>query len=94
MPALDAKQPPSAEQPIVPQSAPGLRVARHREAIGAAIARVIASGRFILGAESEAFEGDFARFLGAPFVIGVNSGTDALGTTLALLALGVPPETR
>lgn len=87
MPALDAKQPPSAEQPIVPQSAPGLRVARHREAIGAAIARVIASGRFIVGAEGEAFEAEFARFLGASFVIGVNSGTDAL--SLALLALGV-----
>lgn len=87
MPALDAKQPSSAEQAVVPQSAPGLRVARHREAIGAAIARVIASGRFVNGREGEAFEEEFARFLGASFVIGVNSGTDAL--SLALLSVGV-----
>lgn len=89
MSALGAKQPPRAEPPIVPQAAPGLRVARHREAIDAAIARAIASGQFILGAGGEAFEVEFARFLGAPFVIGVNSGTDAL--SLALLALGVEP---
>lgn len=78
-----------ALQPVIPQAAPGLRVARHRDDINAAIARVIASGRYILGTECEAFEEEFARFLGAPFAIAVNSGTDAL--SLALLALGVEP---
>lgn len=74
---------------FIPQAAPGLCVARHRDEIDAAIARVIAGGRYILGDECEAFEAEFARFVGAPFAIGVNSGTDAL--SLALLALGVVP---
>jgi dTDP-4-amino-4,6-dideoxygalactose transaminase len=74
---------------LVPQAAPGLRVARHRDEIAAAIARVVAGGQYILGAECEAFEHEFARFLGAPYAIGVNSGTDAL--SLAMLALGIAP---
>jgi dTDP-4-amino-4,6-dideoxygalactose transaminase len=78
-----------SEQPIVPQAAPGLRVVRHRDEIDAAIARVVSSGRYILGAECEAFEEEFSQFLGAPFAVGVNSGTDAL--SLALLAVGVEP---
>jgi dTDP-3-amino-3,4,6-trideoxy-alpha-D-glucose transaminase len=86
---LGSKQQNSSQQPIVPQAAPGLRIARHREEINAAIARVLAGGRYILGAECEAFEEEFARFLGAPFVIGVNSGTDAL--SLALQAVGIAP---
>jgi dTDP-4-amino-4,6-dideoxygalactose transaminase len=78
-----------SEQVVILQSAPGLRVERHREAIDAAVARVLASDRFILGREVEAFEQEFSRFLRASFVIGVNSGTDAL--SLALLALGIGP---
>jgi dTDP-4-amino-4,6-dideoxygalactose transaminase len=74
---------------IVPQAAPGWRVARHRAEIDAAIARVVASGRYILGPECERFEEEFARFLGVPFVVGVNSGTDAI--SLALRAVGVEP---
>jgi dTDP-4-amino-4,6-dideoxygalactose transaminase len=76
-------------QSIIPQSAPGLRIARHRDEINAAIARVAGSSRYILGAECKGFEEEFARLLHAPFVIGVNSGTDAL--SLALLAVGVEP---
>ncbi len=37
----------------------------------------------------EAFEEEFARFLGVAHVVGVGSGTDAL--RLALLALGIGP---
>ena len=51
--------------------------------------RLLLSGQYILSAEVKRFEGSFARFLGARFVRGVNSGTDAL--ILALLALGVGP---
>jgi dTDP-3-amino-3,4,6-trideoxy-alpha-D-glucose transaminase len=80
------EQKPVAQQ-TVPQAAPGLRIARHRDEIDAAIARVVASGRYILGPECEHFEDEFARFLGVPFVIGVNSGTDAI--SLALQAVGV-----
>jgi len=53
----------------------------------AAIARVVESGRFILGPEVEAFEREFAEYLGVRHVIGVANGTDAL--TIALRCLGV-----
>lgn len=89
MPARDEDLLHRKGQLVIPQSAPGLRIARHRDKITKAIARVLNSGQYILGSEVEAFEVEFARFLNAPFVIGVNSGTDAL--SLALLAVGVLP---
>jgi dTDP-4-amino-4,6-dideoxygalactose transaminase len=55
----------------------------------AAIARVVQSGKFILGPEVEAFEEEFARYLGVQHVVGVANGTDAL--TIALACLGVGP---
>jgi dTDP-4-amino-4,6-dideoxygalactose transaminase len=54
-----------------------------------AMLEVIDSGRFILGPEVQAFESEFAAYLGADHVVGVANGTDAL--TIALLALGVGP---
>jgi dTDP-4-amino-4,6-dideoxygalactose transaminase len=51
--------------------------------------RVVDTGRFVLGAEVEAFEGELAAFCSVPHVVGASSGTDAL--TLALMALGVGP---
>jgi dTDP-4-amino-4,6-dideoxygalactose transaminase len=57
--------------------------------IRARIDDVLTGGRFILGPEVEAFETEFARFLGARHAVGVANGTDAL--TLALRALGVGP---
>jgi dTDP-3-amino-3,4,6-trideoxy-alpha-D-glucose transaminase len=56
-----------------------------RERLGA----VIDSGRYILGPEVEAFEQEFADYLGAQHCVGVANGTDAL--TIALKALGVQP---
>jgi dTDP-4-amino-4,6-dideoxygalactose transaminase len=55
--------------------------------IDQAIKRVVDSQSFILGKELEAFEKEFARYLDVEFVVGVNSGTDAL--ILSLLALGI-----
>jgi len=52
-----------------------------------AVKRVINSQIFVLGPELNAFEKEFAEYLGIKYVAGVNSGTDAL--ILALLALGV-----
>src|ERR687892_1578390 len=54
-----------------------------------AIDRVARSGRYILGPEVEAFERDFAAYLGVRHCVGVANGTDAL--TIALRALGVRP---
>ena len=60
-----------------------------REAILAAMTRVMDAGNFILGAEVEAFEKDLAAALGVRHAIGLSSGTDAL--LVALMALGVRP---
>ena len=60
--------------------------------INAAVQRVLAGGRYILGPEVEAFEREFAAWLGAGFAVGVASGTDAL--ELALRAAGVRPGDR
>lgn len=53
------------------------------------VQKVLMSGVYILGTELEAFEKDFAFFLKAKNVIGVNSGTDAL--YLSMRALGIGP---
>jgi dTDP-3-amino-3,4,6-trideoxy-alpha-D-glucose transaminase len=50
---------------------------------------VLRSGRYILGPEVEAFEREFANFLGVRHCVGVANGTEAL--TIALRALGVGP---
>ena len=57
--------------------------------INEAISRVLEASQFILGKEVEAFEEEFARYLGVRHTVGVNSGTSAL--YLALLALGIGP---
>src|SRR5690348_11015399 len=59
--------------------------AQLRERIGA----VIETGRYILGPEVEAFESEFAGYLGAKHAIGVANGTEAI--TIALRAMGVGP---
>jgi len=67
----------------------GAAYAELREEIDAAIARVAASGRYILGPEVEAFEADFAAYCQAAHCVGAGNGLDAL--KLALLAVGVGP---
>ena len=57
--------------------------------IRTAIDRVVTRGWFVLGPELEAFEREFAAAMGAPFAIGVGTGTDAL--MLALRAHGIGP---
>ena len=60
-----------------------------QDEIDGAISRVLASGRYILGPEVEAFEDQFASYCGAKHGIGVGNGLDALH--LALLAAGIGP---
>jgi dTDP-4-amino-4,6-dideoxygalactose transaminase len=54
-----------------------------------AFARVLDSGHFVLGAELERFEQEFAAYCGARHAVGVGNGLDAL--YLVLLALGIGP---
>lgn len=61
----------------------------HREEIDDAVRRVLGSGRYILGKETQAFEQEFAAYLGVKHAVGVGSGTDALH--LALRACGIGP---
>jgi dTDP-4-amino-4,6-dideoxygalactose transaminase len=58
-----------------------------RTEIDAAIKRVLESGWYVLGAEVEEFEQNFASYCDAQFCVGVANGLDALH--LALRALGV-----
>ena len=60
-----------------------------KEEIDGAVQRVIESGTFVMGPELEAFEQQFAGYIGAKYAIGVGSGTAALH--LALLAIEISP---
>jgi dTDP-4-amino-4,6-dideoxygalactose transaminase len=68
-------------------------LARQAAGLGAelteALARVAAGGWYVLGAEVQAFEAEFAAYCGAAHCIGVASGFEAL--YLALAALGIGP---
>jgi dTDP-4-amino-4,6-dideoxygalactose transaminase len=60
-----------------------------RAQIEARLDEVLQRGVYILGPEVEAFEREFAAYLGVRHVVGVANGTDAI--TIALRALGVKP---
>ena len=57
------------------------------ERLAERLAAVISTERFILGPEVEAFEREFAGYLGVRHCVGVANGTDAI--TIVLRALGV-----
>ena len=63
--------------------------ARIKPQIDAAIARVLAHGRYILGPEVDELEGRLCAHTGAKHCITVANGTDAI--QIALMALGVGP---
>lgn len=67
----------------------GAEYEAYRAEIDTAVSRVLASGRYILGPEVDAFEAEFAAYGGVTHAVGVASGTDAL--LLGLRALGVRP---
>jgi dTDP-4-amino-4,6-dideoxygalactose transaminase len=68
---------------------PGAAYRAQKQEIDAAVARVLASGWYILGAEVEAFEREFAAWAGGGHCVSCASGTDAL--VLALRGLGLGP---
>ncbi len=58
----------------------------------AKIREILASGRFVLAAEVEAFEYEWASYLGVKHAVGVANGTDALVLTLKALGIGPGDE--
>ncbi|TJZ74045.1 DegT/DnrJ/EryC1/StrS family aminotransferase [Chitiniphilus eburneus] len=54
----------------------------------AAIDRVLRRGYYILGPENEAFENEFAAYLGVAGTVAVGNGTDALELALRALEIG------
>jgi dTDP-4-amino-4,6-dideoxygalactose transaminase len=69
--------------------------AEYRELAGeidAAVKRVLASGRYILGPEGTALEAELAAYVGVPHAAGVNSGTDALHFALRAGGVGAGDE--
>lgn len=73
----------------VPVANPGAGYLALKPEIDAAVARALASGWYILGAEGKAFEAEFAAWLGTERAVGCANGTDALA--LALRALDIGP---
>src|SRR5438270_10490517 len=76
----------------IPVADPGEDYRRNRDSLDASVRRVLESGRYVLGAEVDAFEQEFASYLGAEAVVGVASGTDAL--ELAMRAADIRPGDR
>ena len=77
-----------SERPI-PQADPRAGYLAQKEALDAAATRVLAGGRYVLGPETQAFEREFAAYIGCRFGVGVASGTEAL--VVALKALQLEP---
>jgi dTDP-3-amino-3,4,6-trideoxy-alpha-D-glucose transaminase len=75
--------------PVVDLSRHGLELAdlfSHR------VAEIVHRGLFLLGPETEAFEHEFANWVGAPHAVAVASGASALQLSLAALGIGPGDE--
>jgi dTDP-4-amino-4,6-dideoxygalactose transaminase len=71
---------------------PSAQFQAHQEEIEAAVLRVMRGNRYILGAEVEALEKEFAEYIGTSHAIGVGNGTDAIEIALRALEVGFGDE--
>jgi hypothetical protein len=62
----------------VPLATPTRMSGDEKLLVEGAVQRVLERSRWILGDEVAGFEEEFARYVGAPEVVGVGNGTDAL----------------
>lgn len=76
------------DQELILQANPKVGYLAHKAEIDAAVARVLDSGWYILGSEVEAFEKEFASYIGVSHAIGVANGTDALEVALRACGIG------
>ena len=67
---------------------PNANYRAHQAEIDVAIRRMLDSGWYILGKEVEAFEQEFARYIGVAHAVGVGSGTEAIHLALRTLGIG------
>lgn len=67
---------------------PRLAYQERHEVIDAAIMRTLASGRYILGEEVEAFEQEYSKWMGGGYFVGAANGTDAIELALRGLDIG------
>jgi aminotransferase EvaB len=72
--------------PSIALSLPSRQLSGIADQITEAINDVVASGWWLKGEHTQAFEEEFAAYCGAPFCLGVANGTD--GLELALRAVG------
>lgn len=70
----------------------GAAQAELRDELAQACQRVLDSGWYILGPETEAFEAEFAAYCGAAHCIGVGNGLDALHLVLRARGIGAGDE--
>ncbi len=63
-----------------------------RQEVDAALTRVAESSWYVLGPELEAFESEFAQYLGVRYCVGVANGLDALYLSLRAMGIGSGDE--
>lgn len=76
----------------IPQTNPLASYRANASEIDAAIARVLQSGVYVRGSETNSFETEFAQFLQVKDVVAASSGTDALWLALSGLGIGEGDE--
>jgi dTDP-4-amino-4,6-dideoxygalactose transaminase len=77
---------------LIPLANPRAQYVSYKNEIDEVISRVLDKGRYILGDEVDAFESEFAAYLGTRYGIGVGSGTEALHGALRACGVGEGDE--
>jgi len=73
---------------MIPCANPAAQFYSYQDEIEAAVLKVLRSNRYILGAEVETLENEFADYIGTHSAIGVANGTDALEIAIRALDIG------
>jgi dTDP-4-amino-4,6-dideoxygalactose transaminase len=76
----------------IPAANPQAQYLSHKTEIDAAIAATLDGNRYILGPQTQAFEQEFAAYLGVRHACGVGSGTEALHIAIRACGLGLGDE--
>jgi len=84
--------PDRAPKPLIPVIDLKRQHASMRADLDAAIRRVVDSGWYVSGQETEAFEREWAAYCGTSYCVAVGSGTAALNLTLRALGVGPGDE--